>query len=103
MNKILALIYYLVIVVLFLVAIVYLFIDWHIGLYILGVILLLRAIAMGPHVLFTVLIGFLAISSIVALFINWKISIFIFALTYAVTRFYNWSKKVNYEYYSKRT
>lgn len=100
MSKILALIYYLAILVLFLVAIFYLFVDWHISLYILGVIFLLRVIAMGPHVLFKVLIGFLAISSIVALFIDWKISILLFALTYAVTRFYNWSIKVNNEYYS---
>jgi len=82
-------------------AIIFIFINWKVGiiLFILGIIL--HAIPEGPKHLLNTLTGILIASGVFYFLINWKIAILLVISGFAISRFNLWADKVNYNYYNK--
>lgn len=82
-------------------AIIFVFINWKVGvvLFILGIIS--HAIPEGPKYLLNTLTGILIIGGVIYFFINWKIALLLVVLGLAISRFNLWAAEVNYNYYNK--
>lgn len=88
--------------ILFIVAIIYIFIDWKISILLFIIFSVIHAIPYGPNILLSVITGFLIISGVIYIFINWKIALVLIISAFLVTKFRIWSNRANYEFYKNK-
>lgn len=87
--------------VLFILIIIYIFIDYKITIVLFLIGGLVRVLPLGPNYLLLVISGYLLVGGTVYLFIDWKIAFLSLLLGYVVSRFRLWSIKAVKESNSK--
>jgi|GEM_PF-5371837 len=86
---------------LFIIAIIFIFLNLKISIILFLTASILHVIPAGPNMLLSTITGLLMISGIIYLFINWKISIALIIGSLLIARFRLCGNKINNEYYNK--
>jgi uncharacterized membrane protein len=82
----------------FLIGIIFLFINWKIGIVILSLAYFFFYVFMyGPNYTLSVLSGLSIFSAIVFIFINWKITIILLIVSYILIKFRLHGNKINFQ------
>lgn len=87
---------------LFITAVVFIFINWKIAIIIFSLQILVRVFPEGPHKLLNTLSGLLIIGGGVYLFFDWRIGVVLIVCGFLVAKFHLWGNRKNLEYYSQQ-
>ncbi len=92
----------LVELLLFIIAIVFIFFNWKISIIFFLTGSIIHTVPKGPNQLLNLLSGLLIISGVIYLFIDWRIGVVLIIGSLLVTKFRLYGNKLNHKYYHKK-